>query len=247
MKKHSFDFTLIELLVVIAIIAILAGMLLPALNKARQMAYKGACLSNLKQVQSNSSLYADNFNGYIVTSFDAGGQYLDSGSIKGLNSESLGYALNNNIYVCPGTAPHKYQNARCVYASRSSRFHYPSSLRVFINNATFIPVKRLFKPSQSFQFGDGYTITGSGYDKYANMQYFQVPYPHETNTSCNNGFYEAHGKNGMNISFFDGHAASISGEKMVEYWSTEYKDFGMNSGNNGYITHDKKWIYKSFF
>lgn len=66
MKKQKHQFTLIELLVVISIIAILASMLLPSLNKAREKAKSVKCVNNLKQCGLGFTMYISDYDSYIL-------------------------------------------------------------------------------------------------------------------------------------------------------------------------------------
>ena len=65
MKTERISFTLIELLIVIAIIAILAGMLLPALGKARAKGKQTLCTSNMKQLSTTVNMYCDDWKEYF--------------------------------------------------------------------------------------------------------------------------------------------------------------------------------------
>jgi prepilin-type N-terminal cleavage/methylation domain-containing protein/prepilin-type processing-associated H-X9-DG protein len=101
-RKGKGNFTLIELLVVIAIIAILASMLLPALNQAREKAKAISCLSQQKQIGVAIINFADDKDGYLPYAyFTPGVIYADDHSWQQIIKEYLGYKGNSRYTKHP--------------------------------------------------------------------------------------------------------------------------------------------------
>lgn len=122
--KKTRSFTLIELLIVVAIIILLAGMLMPALKSAREKSRQIQCTSNQKQCGLAMSIYASDFNGFVVLSlWKSGYSYVKGQNARWLEmldgTWDVEYLKSKTVILCPSWPPNEYETGRC-YGTRSN-------------------------------------------------------------------------------------------------------------------------------
>jgi len=217
MKGHRF-FTLIELLVVIAIIAILAAMLMPALSKARSVAEAITCTSQHKQIMLSQQLYSSDFKGLMVASNT-------TQPVSYLLAEFLNYCTYKEFH-CPiidshdePTYPYRWYTIGVFYSVWNSSAWYNANkdnLGSFWvkDSQLYYKVSRVLKPSATMLHADTMRTNGSKIGEWA----FCPDSPVETGSICT----LHNGK--ANVSYFDGHAESITPGQAKDYGFSCYVD-----------------------